>query len=143
LTWEGVVSVIANKRVLIVHDDPDMVAALRLTLDSVGYEILDVDTSQEGLQKVKEAAPDLIIVDAALETGADLQVALALRNPAPQSPYADYRHIPILMLTAPHTAASLRSGPDEAYLPVDDFVDKPIDPDVLLDKVRALIAVGK
>ena len=142
MTSEGVVSVIANKRVLIVHDDPDMVAALRLTLDSVGYEILDAGTSQEGLQKVKETAPDLIIVDAALETGADLQVALGLRNPAPQSPYAAYRHIPILMLTAPHTAASLRSGPDEAYLPVDDFVDKPIDPDVLLEKVRALIAVG-
>ena len=43
------------------------------------------------------------------------------------------------MLTAIHTTTSLRFGPDEAYLPVDDFVDKPIDPDVLLEKVRALI----
>jgi hypothetical protein len=43
------------------------------------------------------------------------------------------------MLTAPHTTAALRFGPDEAYLPVDDCVDKPIDPDVLLEKVRTLI----
>ena len=129
----------AHKRVLIVHDDPDMVTALRLTLESAGYEVLDASTSQEGLQKVKERAPDLVVLDAALETQADLQVSLALRNPAPQSPYAADRHIPILMLTAPHTAASLRSGPDEAYLPVDDFVDKPIDPNVLLEKVHALI----
>jgi len=43
------------------------------------------------------------------------------------------------MLTAIHTTTSLRFGPDEAYLPVDDFVDKPIDPDVLLEKVRTLI----
>jgi len=129
----------ANKRVLIVHDDPDMVTALRLTLESAGYEILGASTSQEGLQKVKERAPDLVVLDAALETKADLQVSLALRNPAPQSPYAAHRHIPILMLTAPHTATSLRSGPDEAYLPVDDFVDKPIDPNALLEKVRLLI----
>jgi len=129
----------ANKRVLIVHDDPDMVTALRLTLESAGYEILDASTNQEGLQKVKECEPALVILDATLETKADLQVSLALRNPAPQSPYAAHRHIPILMLTAPHTADSLRSGPDEAYLPVDDFVDKPIDPNALLEKVRLLI----
>ena len=129
----------ANKRVLIVHDDPDMVTALRLTLESAGYEVWGASTSQEGLQKVKECTPDLVVLDAALETKADLQVSLALRNPAPQSPYAADRHIPILMLTAPHTAASLRSGPDEAYLPVDDFVDKPIDPNVLLEKVHSLI----
>ena len=129
----------ANKRVLIVHDDPDMVTALRLTLESAGYEILVASTSQEGLQKVKGRTPDLVVLDAALETKADLQVSLALRNPAPHSPYAANRHIPILMLTAPHTAASLRSGPDEAYLPMDDFVDKPIDPNVLLEKVHSLI----
>jgi len=129
----------ANKCVLIVHDDPDMVTALRLTLESAGYKILDASTNQEGLQKVKATAPDLVILDAALETGADLQLSLILRNPAPHSPYAAYRQIPILMLTAPHTTASLRSGPDEAYLPVDDSVDKPVDPDVLLDKVHALI----
>ena len=129
----------ANKRVLIVHDDPDMVTALRLTLESDGYEVLDAGTNQEALQKVKEHAPVLVVLDAALETKADLQISLALRNPAPQSPYAAYHHIPILMLTAPHTAASLRSGPDEAYLPVDDFVDKPIDPNVLLEKVHSLI----
>ncbi len=129
----------ANKRILIVHDDPDMVMALRLTLESAGYEILDASTNQEGLQKVKENTPDLIILDSTLEIGADLQVSLMLRNPAIHSPYAAHRHVPILMLTAPHTAASLRSGPDEAYLPVDDSVDKPIDPDVLLEKVCALI----
>jgi hypothetical protein len=43
------------------------------------------------------------------------------------------------MLTAIHTTTSLRFGPDEAYLPVDDFVDKPVDPDELLEKVDALI----
>jgi CheY-like chemotaxis protein len=71
---------------------------------------------------------------------AGFQVSLQLRSPDPRSEYAAYRQVPILMLTALHTTTSLRFGPDEAYLPVDDFVDKPVDPDVLLEKVRTLIA---
>ncbi len=126
------------KRILIVHNDPDMVIALRLPLESAGYEVLESDTCQDGLHKITETAPDLIILDIALETATCLQVSLELRNPTPRSRYAAYRHIPILMLVAAHNTASLRSEPEEAYLPLDDFVEKPIDPDVLLDKVRAL-----
>jgi CheY-like chemotaxis protein len=133
----------ANERILIVHDDPDMVAALRLPLESVGYAVTDASSSQAGLQKIQETSPHLVILDVALETVSSPQVSLALRNPSPHSPYAAYRHIPILVLTPSHAAASLRTGPDEAYLPVDDYVEKPIDPDVLLDRARALIAVGK
>jgi CheY-like chemotaxis protein len=132
----------AGARVLIVHDDPDMVAALRLPLQSAGYEVLDASSGQDGLRKIQKLGPHLIILDVALETASDLQISLALRNPAPQSPYAAYRHIPILVLTPSHTTTSLRAGPDEAYLPVDDYVDLPIDPDVLLEKVRTLIGVG-
>jgi CheY-like chemotaxis protein len=132
----------ANQRILIVHDDADMVTALRLPLESAGYEVLDASSNQDGLDKITETSPDLVILDVNLEMAADPQVSLALRNPAPHSQYAAYRHIPILVLTPSHTTSSLRFGPDEAYLPVDDFVDKPIDPDVLLEKVRALIAVG-
>lgn len=129
----------AHEHILIVHNDPDMVTALRLTLESAGYQILDASTNQEGLQKIQADPPHLIILDVALEMASDFQMSLALRNPSPHSPYAAYRRIPILALTAPQTATSLRSGPDEAYLPVDDSIDKPVDPDVLLTKVHALI----
>jgi CheY-like chemotaxis protein len=73
-------------------------------------------------------------------TTAGFQVSLQLRSPDPGSEYAAYKDIPILMLTAIHDTTALRFGPDEAYLPVDDFVDKPLTPDVLLEKVKALIA---
>lgn len=127
-------------KILIVEDDPDMVTALRMPLEASGYEVYVASSGQEGLQKVKEINPDLIILDVMMETTtAGFQVSLQLRSPDPKSEYAPYRHIPILILTAIHTTTSLRFGPDEAYLPVDDFVDKPIDPDVLLSKVRALI----
>ena len=129
-----------NKRILIVHDDQDMLVALRLILESASYQVVGASSSQEGLQKIQELSPTLIILDATLETASDLQISLVLRNPAPQSPYASYRHIPILMLTPYHTTTSLRFGTDEAYLPVDDSVEMPIDPDLLLNKVRSLMA---
>ena len=127
-------------KILVIEDDRDMVAAIRMPLEANGYEVLTAATGEEGLQKVKEVEPDLIILDVMMETTtAGFQVSLQLRSPDPQSEYAAYRHIPILILTAIHTTTSLRFGPDEAYLPVDDFVDKPIDPDVLLEKVHTLI----
>jgi len=128
-------------KILVIEDDPDMVAALRMPLEANGYELFTASTGEEGLQKVKEIEPDLIILDVMMETTtAGFQVSLQLRNPGPDSEYAAYRDVPILMLTAIHTTTSLRFGPDEAYLPVDDFVDKPIDPDELLEKVGALIS---
>ncbi|RLC87109.1 MAG: response regulator [Chloroflexi bacterium] len=127
-------------KILVIEDDPDMVMALRIPLEANGYEVVSASSGKEGLQKVKEVEPDLIILDVMMETTtAGFQVSLQLRNPDPRSEYAAYRHIPILILTAIHTTTSLRFGPDEAYLPVDDFVDKPVDPDVLLEKVRTLI----
>jgi len=127
-------------KILVIEDDPDMVAALRMPLEANGYEVVTAANGEEGLRAVKEVEPDLIILDVMMETTtAGFQVSLQLRSPDPESEYSAYRHIPILMLTAIHTTTSLRFGPDEAYLPVDDFVDKPVDPDALLAKVRALI----
>lgn len=127
-------------KILVIEDDVDMVMAIRMPLEADGYEVIAAATGAEGLRKVKEIEPDLIILDVMMETTtAGFQISLQLRSPDEASEYAAYRNIPILMLTAIHTTTSLRFGPDEAYLPVDDFVDKPIDPDVLLEKVHALI----
>lgn len=127
-------------KILIIEDNPDMVLAVRLPLEANGYEVFHATSGAEGLRQVKAVEPDLIILDAAIETTAvGSQVSLRLRSPDPRSEFAAYRNVPILMLTAVHTATSLRVGPDEAALPVDDFVDKPLDPDLLVAKVRALL----
>ncbi len=130
----------AARKILIIEDNPDMALAISMPLEANGYEIYEARSGAEGLHRVKEIIPDLIILDVMMETGtAGFQVSLTLRSPDPRSEYASYRHIPILMLTAIHTTTALRFGPDEAYLPVDDFVEKPVDADVLLEKVRNLI----
>ena len=127
--------------ILIIDDNPDMALAVSMPLEAAGYQVAWAQSGREGLDKVLEIAPDLVILDIMMETStAGFQVSLALRSPDPSSSYARFRDIPILMLTAIHTTTSLRFGPDEAYLPVDDFVEKPVDADILLEKVKALLA---
>lgn len=128
----------ANEKILIIDDDDDLVLAMRLPLEAAGFIVSRAASGEEGLKKVKEVNPNLIILDVMMDTTtAGFQVSLALRSPDPKSEYAEYRHIPILMLTAIHQTTTLRFGPDQDYLPVDAFIEKPIEPKKLIEQVRA------
>jgi two-component system response regulator MprA len=127
-------------KILMIDDDPDIVLATRLPLEAHGYEFHSAPNGEEGLKLVKEVNPDLIILDVMMESfTAGFHVSLALRDPSPDSEYARYRHVPILMLTAIHSSTPLRFGPDEDYLPVDAFLEKSAGPQVLLSKVGELL----
>lgn len=128
----------ANEKILIIDDDDDLVLAMRLPLEAAGFKVSRAANAEEGLRKVKEVKPDLIILDVMMDTTtAGFQVSLTLRSPDPQSEYAAYSQIPILMLTAIHSTTPLRFGPDKDYLPVDAFIEKPIEPKKLIEQVRA------
>lgn len=130
----------ANEKILIIDDDPDLVEVVRLTLVASGFQVFSAADGAEGLGKVKEIEPDLIILDVMMDyTTEGFQVSLELRSPDPASEYADYRDIPILMLTAIHSTTPLRFAPEEDYLPVDGFVEKPLEPGDLVKKVEELL----
>jgi CheY-like chemotaxis protein len=127
-------------KILVVDDDPDIVLAIRMALENAGHEVIEAESGAEGLEKIKADHPDLIILDVMMETHTEgFQLALKLRNPDPTSELIEYRKIPILMLTAIHSTTPLRFEPDIDYLPVELFVDKPIDPDDLTGKVEWIL----
>jgi len=127
----------ANEKILIIDDDDDLVHALRLPLEAAGYSVSRAASGTEGLKKVKEVSPDLLILDVMMDTITEgFHVSLTLRSPDPRSEYKAYKQVPILMLTSIHASTSLRFGPDQEYLPVDAFIEKPIEPAELLKKVR-------
>jgi CheY-like chemotaxis protein len=127
-------------KILIIDDDPDMVLATRLCLEGAGHEVVEAASGAEGLEMIKAEKPDLIVLDVMMDTTTEgFQLALKLRSPDPNSEYANYKGIPILMLTSIHATAPTRVAPDQDYLPVDAFVDKPIDPDDLVSKVDELL----
>ena len=126
-----------TNKVLIIDDDDDVVFTMRLPLEAHGYQVFRAANRQEGLQKVKEVEPDIILLDVMMDSmTAGFEVCRTIRNPDPASEYAAYREIPIVMITAIHATASLRFAPDKAQLPVDAFVEKPIEPEILLSIVR-------
>jgi len=130
-------------KILIIDDDPDIVYVAQMCLEEIGHEVIDAKNGMEGLMKIETERPDLIILDVMMDTATEgFQLALKLRNPDPKSEWAQYSDIPILMLTAIHSTTPLRFEPDIDYLPVELFVDKPIDPEDLQSKVEWILSGG-
>lgn len=125
------------KKILIIDDDPDVVLALRMPLESAGYEITDAHSQASGMEAIDEFKPDLIILDVMMDTHtAGFQLALKLHGPDAKP---QHKQIPILMVTAVHQTTPLRFGPDQDYLPVEGFIDKPIDPKGLINEIEKLL----
>ena len=130
-------------KILIIDDDPDIILTTRMCLEQKGHEVIDAKNGREGLERIKIDSPDLIILDVMMDTATEgFQLALQLRQPDPSSDLAEYSKIPILMLTAIHSTTPLRFETDVDYLPVELFVDKPIDPDDLVNKVDWVLSEG-
>lgn len=125
------------KKILIIDDDPDVVMAMRMPLESAGYEVQDAHSQDAGLVAVDDFKPDLIILDVMMETHtAGFQMAQKLHGPAAKE---EHKAIPIIMVTAVHQTTPLRFGPDDDYLPVEGFIDKPINPKALLEEIEKLL----
>jgi CheY-like chemotaxis protein len=132
-------------KILIIDDDPDLVESMQITLEANNYEVESAYNGTDGLKLVKETNPDLIILDVMMDSITEgFQVSYQLRNRDPQSEYRDYSNIPILMLTGVSQKMHMKFSPeiDEDYLPVDELVEKPIQLDTLLEKVKKLIKKG-
>lgn len=131
-------------KILVIDDDPDILLSVRLCLEEAGHTVDEAVNGTEGVEKMQAERPDLIILDVMMDTHTEgFQLALKLRSPDPTSELAEFSDVPILMLTAIHSTTPLRFEPDIDYLPVELFVDKPIDPDDLLRKVEWVLSSEK
>jgi CheY-like chemotaxis protein len=129
-------------KILIIDDDPDLVESIRITLEANDFEVHSAHNGPAGLALVKEFHPDLIILDVMMDSITEgFQVSQQLRSPDPESEYRAFSNIPILMLTGVSQKMHRKVSPqdDGDYLPVDEFVDKPIRLEFLLEKVKKLI----
>lgn len=119
-------------KILIVDDDPDMVEAGRIVLEAGGYEVISAGNVPNGLEALEEVQPDLLILDVMMEEVDDgLVMARQIRRQG--------RDLPILMLTSVNRAMGLSIEKDEEIVPVDEFLEKPVDPTTLLEKVKVLL----
>ena len=121
------------QKILIVDDDPDIVDAETLVLESKGYEILTASEGEEGLRIAKETHPDLILLDVMMVTpDQGFHVAYALRGDP------DLAEIPVVIVTSvgQQTKFNFDKKKDGAFIPVEEYLEKPIKPDVLIATVE-------
>jgi len=123
--------------VLVVDDDPDILDALTMILESKGYKVTTARNGVEALASLKTEKPDLMILDLLMPKMDGFAVCKELQDPR----WSRYRDMPVLILTSVREEASRRRYELETGLEfnVDDYVEKPILPDVLLSRVERLI----
>ncbi len=124
-------------KILVVDDDPDIIEALTMILESRDYQVVTAQDGAEGLTNLKAEKPDLMILDLLMPKMDGFAVCKELQDPR----WSKFRDIPILILTSVREEASRRRYELETglELDVDDYVEKPISPDILLERVGKLI----
>ena len=125
--------------VLIVDDDRDLVTSMRIVLESQGYRVRSAYNGREGLLRIEEKTPEVIILDVMMATDTEgFDLAFKLKN------HPVFGRIPIVMLTSfPKKMAEMGPEPFQHILgeewPVSQFIEKPIDPEALLSVIAEVL----
>jgi CheY-like chemotaxis protein len=119
------------KTILIVDDDPDLVLATRLVLESEGYQVEEAATGQEGLDAMKADTPDLVLMDVMMANPLDGYYTTQEIADDP-----DLSRVPILMVTSITTSQYADRFPTDQHLNIREFITKPIEPEKLLSKIQ-------
>ena len=143
------------KKVLVIDDDENTVRFLSVALRKNGYEAIGAHDGKEGLQKVEESNPDLIVLDIMMPKKTGWVVFRQLRT------NEEYKSIPVIMLTAVAGVLeeqdslaeeepewdglrdllrkAIQHMREESLERPEMFVDKPVKPDELIKSIRELI----
>jgi CheY-like chemotaxis protein len=127
----------AQARILIIDDDPDITEAMRVVLENRDFQVDSALDSVAGMEKIKAHRPDVIILDVMMNTS---QEGFNLSRELKENDQT--RDIPILMLTAVKDKTGFdfkAAAGDDTWLPVEAYLDKPVKPDVLLQTIDGLL----
>lgn len=127
-----------KEKILIAEDDPDFRDSLQAVLESQQYTVITAVNKADGMEKIKAEKPDLAILDIMMSTWVDgLQMSRELKND-PQ-----FKDMPILILTGIKTQIGIdlkATVGDPQWCQVDAYLEKPIEPGILLAEVAKLLA---
>ncbi len=124
------------KKILMVDDDTDFCGAVKLLLDSKGYDVSLAHDGKEGLAKVRAARPDLVILDVMMPKMNGYDVCVVLKADA------ELCRIPVILLTAVEQAMFKTTYTRTMGLmtEADDYIAKPVDSAELVSHVEQLLA---
>ncbi len=127
-----------SSKILIVDDDVDHTKSIQVMLESENYSVVTACDRNEGMEKIKQEKPDLIILDVMMSTWHDgFEMSRELKKDA------RFKEMPILMLTGVKERTGLgfkSTAGDPEWLPVDGFLDKPVELSNLLVEVKNILS---
>jgi len=121
-------------KVLLVDDDVDLVEANKTVLTARGHEVTVAYSAEEARKALDQAVPDVAVIDVMMEThSAGLDLVREVHEKFPK--------LPAIILSAVREATELpfELKPDETYMPVLKFLDKPIAPDALANQIDEIV----
>jgi two-component system alkaline phosphatase synthesis response regulator PhoP len=123
-----------DKRILIIEDDPATSRLIDYSLRHEGYQVLRASNGLEGIRKVREEKPDLLILDVMLPGMDGYEICHSLRS------HPDTASLPILMFSAKAQGIDKDTG---LKVGADDYLAKPADPAEIVKRVENLLAKRK
>lgn len=122
-----------KKKILLVDDDPDFVEAVKVIVESGGYEVKVAYDGKEGLEAVEEDKPDLIVLDVMMPVMNGHEACARLKgNP-------ETAKIPVILLTAvaDRVTTSTYTHRDMLESEAEDYMPKPVEPAELLEMIKS------
>lgn len=128
-------------KILLVDDDPDILTGLSMILESQNYKVVTARDGIDALAHLRAEKPNLIILDLLMPKMDGFTFCKELLDPK----WKDFKNIPILVLSSVREEASRRRYELETSLEldVDDYIEKPVEPDVLVQRVKKLMKKKK
>lgn len=130
-----------KKRLLMIDDDPDFVEGIVSILENADYEVDAKYNPDEGFEALKTGSYDLLLLDVLMGRGAEgIMIARKIGDDE------KLREIPILIITGMREQiAFLFPGQPvhPSFVPTDELIEKPVEPDLLLEKVSTLLRLSE
>jgi len=122
-------------KILVVDDEPDMVEMIKTALEGASHKVITAFNGQEGLNKARKEKPDAIVLDIMMPVKDGFVACKEIKDdPA-------LKNIPVLILTgvSEHFANTRFAKSMGLDLDAEDYIDKPIDPKLLLVRLNKLL----
>jgi two-component system KDP operon response regulator KdpE len=116
-----------RRQILVVDDEPRIVQFIRLNLEHDGFDVVEAHNSMEALQQLRNALPDLVLLDIMLPDIDGLETLRMIR---------EFSQVPIIMVTAKGEEDDRVRG---LGLGADDYITKPFSPRELASRIRAVL----
>jgi len=126
-------------KIIVVDDNHDLLFTMETFLTRNGFEVLTADDGQKGLDLIKEIHPDLILLDIMMETTySGLDVCKGVRSDP------NLKDIPIIGISGigDEMGIQIDKWGDDDYFSVDEFFEKPVDREKLLERIKIRLKKG-